>query len=55
MTDVVMEDASINVSKEVDLVFSIANSLRGQVRCQKFTSIGFDVFLIFTGLCGQVG
>ena len=51
-----MDDASINVSKEVDLVFSIANSLRGgQVRCQKFTSIGFDVFLIFTGLCGQVG
>ncbi|WP_312644872.1 hypothetical protein [Hydrogenoanaerobacterium sp.] len=56
ITDVVMDDASINVSKEVDLVFSIANSLRGgQVRCQRFTSIGFDVFLIFTGLCGQVG
>jgi len=45
ITDVVMDDASINVSKEVDLVFSIANSLRcGQVRCQRFTSIDFDVF-----------
>ena len=29
ITDVVMDDASINVSKEVDIAFSIANSLRG--------------------------
>lgn len=35
MTQVMFDDTSINVSKEVDLVFSIAKTLRGTYKKSK--------------------
>lgn len=39
ITEVMMDDTSINVSKEVDLVFSIANSLRGAYKSDKYKDV----------------
>lgn len=39
ITEVMMDDTSINVSKEVDLVFSIANSLRGAYKPDKYKDV----------------
>lgn len=39
ITKVMMDDTSINVSKEVDLVFSIANSLRGAYKSDKYKDV----------------
>ncbi len=46
ITDVVMDDASINVSKEVDLVFSIANSLRGAYKSDKYKDVIIPMIII---------
>jgi len=39
ITEVMMDDTSINVSKEVDLVFSIANSLRGAYKLSPYNCV----------------
>lgn len=39
ITEVMLDDTSINVSKEVDLVFSIANSLRGAYKSDKYKDV----------------
>ena len=39
ITEVMMDDTSINVSKEVELVFSIANSLRGAYKSDKYKDV----------------
>ena len=39
ITEVMMDDTSINVSKEIDLVFSIANSLRGAYKSDKYKDV----------------
>jgi type I restriction enzyme M protein len=46
ITDVMMDDTSINVSKEVDLVFSIANSLRGAYKPDKYKDVIIPMIII---------
>ena len=46
ITEVMMDDASINVSKEVDLVFSIANSLRGAYKSDKYKDVIIPMIII---------
>jgi len=46
ITDVIMDDTSINVSKEVDLVFSIANSLRGAYKSDKYKDVIIPMIII---------
>lgn len=46
ITDVMMDDTSINVSKEVDLVFSIANSLRGAYKSDKYKDVIIPMIII---------
>ncbi len=41
-----MDDTSINVSKEVDLVFSIANSLRGAYKPDKYKDVIIPMIII---------
>jgi len=46
ITEVMMDDTSINVSKEVDLVFSIANSLRGAYKSDKYKDVIIPMIII---------
>ena len=46
ITEVMMDDTSINVSKEVDLVFSIANSLRGAYKPDKYKDVIIPMIII---------
>ena len=46
ITEVMMDDTSINVSKEVDLVFSIANSLRGAYKSEKYKDVIIPMIII---------
>lgn len=46
ITKVMMDDTSINVSKEVDLVFSIANSLRGAYKSDKYKDVIIPMIII---------
>ncbi|MFT8313407.1 MAG: class I SAM-dependent DNA methyltransferase [Clostridium sp.] len=46
ITKVMMDDASINVSKEVDMVFSIANTLRGPYKADKYKDIIIPMIII---------
>lgn len=46
ITEVMMDDASLNVSKEVDLVFSIANSLRGAYKPDKYKDVIIPMIII---------
>lgn len=46
ITEVMMDDNSINVSKEVDLVFSIANSLRGAYKSDKYKDVIIPMIII---------
>jgi len=46
ITEVMMDDASINVSKEIDLVFSIANSLRGAYKSDKYKDVIIPMIII---------
>ncbi|GHV17263.1 hypothetical protein FACS18949_14220 [Clostridia bacterium] len=46
ITEVMMDDSSINVSKEVDLVFSIDNSLRGAYKSDKYKDVIIPMIII---------
>ncbi len=46
ITEVMLDDTSINVSKEVDLVFSIANSLRGAYKSDKYKDVIIPMIII---------
>lgn len=46
ITEVMMDDSSINVSKEVELVFSIANSLRGAYKSDKYKDVIIPMIII---------
>lgn len=46
ITKVMMDDTSINVSKEVDMVFSIANTLRGPYKADKYKDIIIPMIII---------
>jgi len=46
ITQVMMDDTSINVSREVDLVFSIANSLRGAYKSDKYKDVIIPMIII---------
>lgn len=46
ITEVMLDDTSINVSKEVDLVFSIANSLRGPYKPDKYKDVIIPMIII---------
>ncbi|MDD4493484.1 MAG: class I SAM-dependent DNA methyltransferase [Eubacteriales bacterium] len=46
ITEVMMDDTSINVSKEVELVFSIANSLRGAYKSDKYKDVIIPMIII---------
>lgn len=46
ITEVMLDDNSINVSKEVDLVFSIANSLRGAYKSDKYKDVIIPMIII---------
>jgi len=46
ITEVMMDDTSINVSREVDLVFSIANSLRGAYKSDKYKDVIIPMIII---------
>lgn len=46
MTRVMFDDESINVSKEVDLVFSIANTLRGPYKSDKYKDVIIPMIII---------
>lgn len=46
MTRVMFDDDSINVSREVDLVFSIANSLRGPYKSDKYKDVIIPMIII---------
>ena len=39
ITQVMMDDSTLNVNKEVDMVFSIANTLRGPYKADKYKDI----------------
>jgi type I restriction enzyme M protein len=55
ITEVMMDDASINVSKEVDLVFSIANSLRGAYKSDKYKDVIIPMMIIRRFECALEG
>ena len=46
ITEVMMDDTTLNVSKEVDLVFSIANSLRGAYKSDKYKDVIIPMIII---------
>lgn len=46
ITKVMMDDTSINVSKEVDMVFSIANTLRGPYKSDKYKDVIIPMIII---------
>lgn len=46
ITKVMMDDNSINVSKEVDMVFSIANTLRGPYKSDKYKDVIIPMIII---------
>ncbi|CZQ94082.1 HsdM N-terminal domain-containing protein [Trichococcus flocculiformis] len=46
MTRVMFDDESINVSKEVELVFSIANTLRGPYKSDKYKDVIIPMIII---------
>lgn len=46
MTKVMMDDTTLNVSKEVDMVFSIANTLRGPYKADKYKDIIIPMIII---------
>ncbi|MEG2013019.1 MAG: class I SAM-dependent DNA methyltransferase [Anaerovoracaceae bacterium] len=46
ITEVMMDDTSINVSKEVELVLSIANSLRGAYKSDKYKDVIIPMIII---------
>jgi type I restriction enzyme M protein len=46
MTKVMFDDTSINVSKEVGLVFSIANTLRGSYKSDKYNVVIIPMIII---------
>lgn len=46
ITKVMMDDTSLNVSKEVDMVFSIANTLRGPYKADKYKDIIIPMIII---------
>lgn len=54
MTRVMFDDESINVSKEVDLVFSIANSLRGPYKSDKYKDVIIPMIIIRRLECALV-
>lgn len=55
ITEVMLDDASINVSKEVDLVFSIANSLRGAYKSDKYKDVIIPMMIIRRFECALEG
>jgi type I restriction enzyme M protein len=44
--EVIMDDTSVDASKEIDLVFSIANSLRGPYRSDKYKDVIIPMVII---------
>ena len=46
ITKVMMDDSSINVSKEVDMVMSIANTLRGPYKADKYKDVIIPMIII---------
>ena len=46
ITSVMMDDSTLNVSKEVDMVFSIANTLRGPYKADKYKDIIIPMIII---------
>lgn len=46
ITHVMMDDTTLNVNKEVDMVFSIANTLRGPYKADKYKDIIIPMIII---------
>lgn len=46
ITQVMMDDSTLNVNKEVDMVFSIANTLRGPYKADKYKDIIIPMIII---------
>ena len=46
ITKVMMDDTSLDVSKEVGMVFSIANTLRGPYRADKYKNVIIPMIII---------
>ena len=46
ITQVMMDDETLNVNKEIDMVFSIANTLRGPYKADKYKDIIIPMIII---------
>lgn len=53
ITQVMMDDSTLNVNKEVDMVFSIANTLRGPYKADKYKDIIIPMIIITPGVCSR--